>query len=142
MRLKDGTRFTALVTDAGIYRDGELIAVIGVSINFGAALRPLLERSTDAALVLRSDGVVSYASPAVRQLFGWPAEQVIGRPVRDVYWLALACAVVSHRSMVRSRPPQNATASSTTAIFWWWTAPVGRAPSMAKCIRLLLQGPP
>jgi len=27
-------------------------------------LRPLLERSTDAALVLRSDGVVTYASPA------------------------------------------------------------------------------
>ena len=80
-RRKDGTRFTALVTDAGIYRDGELIAVIGVSTNLGAALRPLLDRSTDAALVLRSDGLVSYASPAVQQLFGWPPEHVMGRPV-------------------------------------------------------------
>ena len=50
VRRKDGTRFTALVTDAGIYREGDLIAVIGVSTNPWTALRPLLERSTDAAL--------------------------------------------------------------------------------------------
>ena len=81
VRRKDGTRFPALVTDAGVYRDGVLVGIIGVSTNLGAALRPLLERSTDAAVVLRSDGVISYASPAVRQLFGWSAEQVIGRPV-------------------------------------------------------------
>jgi len=78
VRRKDGTRFTALVTDAGVYRDGALVGIIGVSTNLGAALRPLLERSTDAALVLRSDGVVSYASPAVRQLFGWSDEELIG----------------------------------------------------------------
>ena len=81
MRRKDGTRFPALVTDAGMYRDGELVGIIGVSTNLGAALRPLLERSTDAALVLRSDGVISYASPAVRQLFGWSDEELIGSPI-------------------------------------------------------------
>lgn len=78
VRRKDGTRFPALVTDAGVYRDGALVGIIGVSTNLGAALRPLLERSTDAALVLRSDGVVSYASPAVRQLFGRSEEDLIG----------------------------------------------------------------
>ena len=78
VRRKDGTRFPALVTDAGVYRDGVLVGIIGLSTNLGAALRPLLERSTDAALVLRSDGVVSYASPAVRQLFGWSDEDLIG----------------------------------------------------------------
>ena len=78
MRRKDGRRFPALVTDAGVYRDGALVGMIGVSTNLGTALRPLLERSTDAALVLRSDGVVSYASPAVRQLFGWSDEEIIG----------------------------------------------------------------
>jgi PAS domain S-box-containing protein len=81
VRRKDGTRFPALVTDAGIYRDGVLVGIIGVSTNLGAALRPLLERSTDAALVLRADGVVTYASPAVRQLFGWCDEEIIDAPI-------------------------------------------------------------
>ena len=71
VRRKNGTRFPALVTDAGVYRDGVLVGIVGVSTNLGMALRPLLDRSTDAALVLRSDGLVTYASPAVRQLFGW-----------------------------------------------------------------------
>ncbi len=80
-RRRDGTRFPALVTDAGIYREGELIGIVGVSTNLGAALRPLLERSTDAALVLRSDAVITYASPAVEQLFGWEQEQLIGESI-------------------------------------------------------------
>jgi PAS domain S-box-containing protein len=78
VRRKDGTRFPALVTDAGICRDGVLVGIIGVSTHLGTALRPLLERSTDAAMVLRADGVVTYASPAVRQLFGWSDEGLIG----------------------------------------------------------------
>ena len=80
VRRKDGTAFPALVTDAGIYRDGDLVGVVGVSTNLGAALRPLLERSTDAAVVLRSDAVITYASPAVTQLFGWE-ESVVGTSV-------------------------------------------------------------
>src|SRR5664279_5712108 len=59
VRRKDGSRFPALVTDSGIYRDGTLIGIVGVSTNLGTALRPLLERSTDAALILRSDAVVT-----------------------------------------------------------------------------------
>lgn len=81
VRHKDGTVFPALVTDSGIYRDGELVGIVGVSANLGTALRPLLERSTDAAIVLRSDGVISFASPAVKSLFGWDAGLVIGTPM-------------------------------------------------------------
>lgn len=81
VRRKDGSRFPALVTDTGIYRDGTLVGIIGVSTNLGTALRPLLERSTDAALVMRSDAVVTYASPAVRQLFGWREEEIIGQSI-------------------------------------------------------------
>lgn len=81
VRRKDGSRFPALVTDAGIYRDGTLVGIIGVSTNLGTALRPLLERSTDAALVMRSDAVVTYASPAVRQLFGWREEEIIEQSI-------------------------------------------------------------
>jgi PAS domain S-box-containing protein len=81
VRRKDGSLFPALVTDAGIYRDGRLVGIIGVSTNLGTALRPLLERSTDAALVLRSDAVVAYASPAVHQLFGWAEESLVGASI-------------------------------------------------------------
>lgn len=84
VRRKDGTRFPALVTDAGIYRDGILVGIIGVSTNLGSALRPLLERSTDAALVLRSDGMITYASPAVFRLFGWPDEAIIGTSITSL----------------------------------------------------------
>ena len=81
VRRKDGSRFPALVTDAGIYRDGTLVGIIGVSTSLGTALRPLLERSTDAAVVMRSDAVITYASPAVRQLFGWREEEIIGQSI-------------------------------------------------------------
>ncbi len=81
VRRKDGTVFSALVTDSGIYRDGVLVGIIGVSTNLGSALRPLLERSTDAALILRSDAIVTYTSPAVSQLFGWHEDEVVGRSI-------------------------------------------------------------
>src|SRR5919112_1309395 len=81
VRRKDGTVFPALVTDSGIYRDGTLVGIIGVSTTLGTALRPLLERSTDAALVLRSDAVVTYASPAVEELFGWREDDLVGSTI-------------------------------------------------------------
>ncbi len=81
VRRKDGSIFTALVTDSGVYQDGELVGIVGVSTNLGAAIRPLLERSTDAALILRSDAVISYASPAVQQLFGWDEGAVVGTSI-------------------------------------------------------------
>jgi len=84
VRRKDGSRFRALVTHSGIYRDGSLVGIIGVSTNLGTALRPLLERSTDAALILRSDAVVTYASPAVRQLFGWQDDAIIGSSITEL----------------------------------------------------------
>lgn len=84
VRRKDGSTFPALVTDAGVYRDGELVGIVGVSTNLGTAIRPLLERSTDAALVLRHDAVIAYASPAVEPLFGWEQDALIGTSVVDL----------------------------------------------------------
>jgi PAS domain S-box-containing protein len=81
VRRKDGTMFPALVTDSGIYRDGQLIGMVGISINIGRTVLPLLERSTDAALMLRSDAVVTYASPAVRELFGWDDDALLGSSI-------------------------------------------------------------
>jgi PAS domain S-box-containing protein len=84
VRRRDGSTFPALVTDAGVYHDGELVGIIGVSTNLGTAIRPLLERSTDAALVLRHDAVITYASPAVEMLFGWEQDALIGTSVVDL----------------------------------------------------------
>ena len=84
VRRRDGSTFPALVTDAGVYRDGELVGIVGVSTNLGSAIRPLLERSTDAALVLRHDAVIVYASPAVELLFGWEQDSLIGTSVVDL----------------------------------------------------------
>ncbi|HEX6248098.1 MAG TPA: PAS domain S-box protein [Nocardioidaceae bacterium] len=80
VRRKDGSIFPALVSDAGIRHDGNLVGIVGTSINVGAAIKPLLERSTDAAIVLRSDAMVTYASPAVAQLFGWE-DSIVGTSI-------------------------------------------------------------
>lgn len=71
LRTRDRTVVPGFVMNSGIYREGTLVGIVGVSAHLGAFIRPLLERSTDAALVLSSDAVVTYASPAVKQLFGW-----------------------------------------------------------------------
>lgn len=81
VRRKDGSMFPALVTDSGIDRDGELVGIVGVSVNLGRSARPLLARSTDGALMLRSDATVTYASPAVRQLFGWDEDALLGTSI-------------------------------------------------------------
>jgi PAS domain S-box-containing protein len=58
-----------------------LVGIVGVSTHIGHAIDPLLGRSSDAALVLRSDAVVSYASPAASQLFGWDIDEVVGTSI-------------------------------------------------------------
>ncbi|HTZ44555.1 MAG TPA: PAS domain-containing protein [Jatrophihabitans sp.] len=81
---RSGRIFPALVTDSGIYRDGDLVGIVGISTHLGTALRPLLERSSDAALVVTADGIVSYASPAVQPLFGWQPDDLVGKPLTDL----------------------------------------------------------
>jgi PAS domain S-box-containing protein len=83
VRRRNGEVLHALVTDSGVYRDGELVGIVGVSLNLGAAVRHLMERSSDAALLVGEDHVVSYASPAVANLFGWPVDDVVGTPITD-----------------------------------------------------------
>jgi PAS domain S-box-containing protein len=76
---KDGTLFTALVTDTGVRDEAErLVGIVGVSIDLGHALRPLLTRSSEAALVVTREGKITYLSPPAGQLFGWTAETALG----------------------------------------------------------------
>jgi PAS domain S-box-containing protein len=74
---KGGTKFPALATDRGIYRDGDLVGHVGLTASLGSALEPLLERSVDASVVLSSDALVTYASPSARRIFGWE-EPIVG----------------------------------------------------------------
>lgn len=81
LRRKDGAGFVALVASTPVQVEGRLVGAVTVAANVGPAARPLLERSTDAALMLRADGTISYASPAVRRLFGWDEEALLGTEV-------------------------------------------------------------
>jgi PAS domain S-box-containing protein len=83
VRRRGGEVLHALVTDSGVYRDGELIGIVGASLNLGDAVRHLMERSSDAAVLVDEHHVVSYASPAVANLFGWPVDEVVGTPITD-----------------------------------------------------------
>lgn len=80
VRRKDGSNFSALTTVSGLDRGGVVAGLVSVSTNLGAAIRPLLERSTDAAIVLRSDAVVTYASPAVAEILGWK-DSIVGSSI-------------------------------------------------------------
>ena len=82
---KDGSTFSALVTDVGVRtHDGRLVGIVGVSTDLGDALRPLLARSSDAVLVMSRSGTVSYASPAFTRLFNWSEESVLGMRLWDL----------------------------------------------------------
>ncbi|WP_460936492.1 PAS domain-containing protein [Phycicoccus ginsengisoli] len=83
VRNRSGEVLHALVTDSGVYRDGRLVGIVGVSLNLGDAVRRLMERSSDAAVLVDEHRVVSYASPAVAKLFGWRVDEVIGAPLTD-----------------------------------------------------------
>ena len=83
VRRRSGEVLHALVTDSGVYRDGELISIVGASLNLGDAVRHLMERSSDAAVLVDEHHVVSYASPAVVNLFGWPVDGVVGTVLSD-----------------------------------------------------------
>ena len=77
---RDGTVFPALIAASGIVVDEVLSGLVATVTNAGTAIKPLLERSTDAALLLRSDAMIVYASPAVEQLLGWE-DSVVGTSV-------------------------------------------------------------
>jgi PAS domain S-box-containing protein len=83
VRRRGGEVMHALVTDSGVYRDGELIGIVGASLNLGDAVRHLMERSSDAAVLVDEHHVISYASPAVVNLFGWPVDGIVGTALTD-----------------------------------------------------------
>jgi PAS domain S-box-containing protein len=45
----------------------------------------LLDNVRDAVVVWDAGGAITYWNPAAEQLYGWPAAQMIGRPVAETY---------------------------------------------------------
>lgn len=123
-RRRNGTMFPTLVTCTGVRRDGELVGFVEVSTNLGAALLPLLERSADPALLLRSDGVVTYASPSVEQLLGWSDDSVIGRSIVSVLHPEdrpeLARFLARTASLPGARPPLEVRIRGESSSSWPW----------------------
>lgn len=79
VRRRDGTRFPALVTDTAVRSStGEMVGMVGVSLDLARAVEPLLVRSSDAALLLARDDRITLVSPAAARLFGWTGERTLG----------------------------------------------------------------
>ena len=82
---RDGTTFPALVTDTAVFDTaGQLAGIVGASIDLGRALRPLLGRSSDAALIVDRDDRITLVSPAGARLFGWSEERTLGASLWDL----------------------------------------------------------
>jgi PAS domain S-box-containing protein len=80
-RHREGHTVPVLATMTGLYdADGALVGAVAAASCLGAAIGPILERSSDAAVVLRADAVVTYASPLVEELLGW-GDDVVGTSV-------------------------------------------------------------
>ncbi|MFL6238469.1 MAG: diguanylate cyclase domain-containing protein [Actinomycetes bacterium] len=74
---RDKSTFSALVTDTGLHDErGQLVGITGVSINLDEVLRPLLQRSHEAAIATDMEGGVRFAGPRVTSLTGWPADEL------------------------------------------------------------------
>ena len=67
VRRRGGEVLHALVTDSGVYRDGELIGIVGASLNLGEAVRHLMERSCDAAVLRRRAPCRQLRQPSGRE---------------------------------------------------------------------------
>ena len=66
-----------MVTDSGLWDEhSRLVGLVGVSIDLDQVLRPLLQRSHEAAIGTDLDGLVLFAGPRVTTLTGWHAEEL------------------------------------------------------------------
>lgn len=84
VRRKDGSTFTALVTDTALVDDaGEVTGILGVSSDLGQTLRPYLAHSQEAAIVTSREGIIYYASPSVQTVLGWHESALVARALLD-----------------------------------------------------------
>ncbi len=88
---RDGTRLAVLVTNRPMFGpDGRVVAVIGSSIDVtqrkagedaAQQLSAIVEGSGDAIFGVTDDGMVTSWNGAAERMFGYRAQDIVGRPV-------------------------------------------------------------
>jgi PAS domain S-box-containing protein len=91
---KDGTTFPAMVSDSPIYDDqGRMVGIVGISYDFSERKQAeallvyqanLLANVHDAILATDEQYRLTAWNRAAEELYGWKAEEVLGRQVREV----------------------------------------------------------
>ena len=109
VRGRDGRLMTALVTNTPVFdKDGELIAVIGSSIDVterktaeaaARRLAAIVDGSGDAIFGTTTDGIVTSWNPAAEDLFGYSAEEMIGQSLN----LIAPADMADEQAQIRSR---------------------------------------
>jgi diguanylate cyclase (GGDEF)-like protein/PAS domain S-box-containing protein len=90
-RRRDGSRFPALLTDTPVFDDhGQLVAIIGVSTDISERKRTeeaaqnlsaIVESTADAIFTTAVDGTILTWNRGAEQLYGFSAQDVVGRHV-------------------------------------------------------------
>jgi len=90
--------------------------------------RFLADYSTDVITIVTPEGICTYASPAARALLGYPAEELVGRPVADFVHPDDAAAVAeARRAILKSFASQSVTCRLRRKSGGWvWTETTSR----------------
>jgi diguanylate cyclase (GGDEF)-like protein/PAS domain S-box-containing protein len=96
VRRKDGTTFTAQVTDTPVEdEEGALVAIIGVYTDITELkktdelrrsekrFRALTQNSSDIVTLLGTDGTIRYESPSIEGILGYRPEELLGENAFD-----------------------------------------------------------
>jgi diguanylate cyclase (GGDEF)-like protein/PAS domain S-box-containing protein len=88
---RDGSKISVFVTNTPVFdEDGQLIAVIGSSVDVterkaaeatGRRLSAIVDGSGDAIFGTTTEGIVTSWNPAAVDLFGYTAEEIMGKPI-------------------------------------------------------------
>jgi diguanylate cyclase (GGDEF)-like protein/PAS domain S-box-containing protein len=96
VRRKDGTSFTAMVTETPVHdEEGALVAVVEISMDITELNNPgelsrseerfraLAQNASDIVTVLEADGIIRYQSPSVERILGYQPEEMLGKNAFD-----------------------------------------------------------